>query len=106
MGTRPGVEEHGCDLADAQFVLAEHELAEAGGRAPVDAAQVVAHLVGTEGEELLAQLAQVRRPVRPGVGVEAHGVGQGLDGVDAGVDGELGRGGGLQRRAGQPEGIG
>ena len=43
-----------------RFVLADHQLAGARGRAPVHAAQVVADLVVAQGEELVAEVAHHR----------------------------------------------
>ena len=58
--------------APARLVLADHELAGAGGRAPVHAAQVVAQLVLAQGEELVAEVAHERaRRDRLGVAADA-----------------------------------
>ena len=45
VGRRPHVEHHRGARPPARFVLADHEITGAGGRAPVHAAQVVADLV-------------------------------------------------------------
>ena len=50
----------------ARFVLADHEVAGARGRAPVHAAQVVAELVLAQREELVAEVARHRPAAREG----------------------------------------
>ena len=66
------VEHHRGARPPAGFVLADHQLAGAGGRAPVHAAQVVADLVLAQRDELVAEVAHDRaRRARLVLGADA-----------------------------------
>src|SRR5690606_26973990 len=75
------------------------------GGGPVHAAELVADLVGPQGEELLAGAAEGCRRLVRGLGVVAGGLGEADDVVDARVDGELGAVGATDTGGGEPEGV-
>ena len=78
----------------------------AGGRGPVDPAQVVTHHIVAQGVEVLAPASQRVRVLGSGQGIVARGHRQRLDLVDPGVHREVRRPGCGEGGPGQPERVG
>ncbi len=89
-----------------QLVLAHHEVVVAGGRGPVDPAEVVAHHVGTQRVEVLAAAAQGVGVLGSGEGVVAGGERDGGHPLHERVDDQLGHTGGGHHQAGQAQRVG
>ena len=103
-GRAAGVEEEDGAAAGREVLLPDHELADAGGRRPVDPAQVVpVAVLADRGVVLAVERDAVRdRPLGAELGSAWVALRQGMD---PGEDEDRGRGPVGRRPRGQPEGV-
>ena len=103
---RPGVEHDGRAALPVDLVLAHEQLVVAGGRRPVDTAEVVADDVLAQGVEVVAGRRRQRRLAHAGERLVAAGGGRREDLVDAGQHRQLGAGRGVGPHLGEAERVG